>query len=155
MLKMKGRLFRDLEGKRFIFHLAFSRGKGEHLVEKIDVDFLLTNISTLKHSLLRADHDLHRQFRALPEGTCVVHETGDVPRNETIDHAAAPDRFSGKDARVDGGFGIVADDASEELHGRRDPARFVLHGNASVRVFQVAVARSGSEIDPASKVGVP
>ena len=88
----------------------------------------------------------------MSERSGVVDETGNVACYVAVKHGTDPDELPGKNAGVDGGFGEVADYTAEKLHVRLKTSVGIFHDNGSVRVFQVAVARPRSEVDPGTDV---
>lgn len=126
----------------------------EHGVEQIDVAGSLGDLATGEHAALGGDHDVDRRLGHLSEASCVVDEARHVGRHEAVDHGASADGLASEDAGVDSRFGVVADDAADELHARVDALAVVFHRHGAVGVFQVAVGRACPEVDPTAQVAV-
>ena len=102
----------------------------------------------------RGNHHVGRQFGDLSEEPRVVDEARDVRGDESVEHAAHADGLAGEDAGVDGRLGVVPHDAADELHPGRHFPTAVLHLHFAVGVLQIAVARAGSQVDPAAEIAV-
>ena len=114
----------------------------------------LLDVSPGEHAGLGGNHHFRRGFGHLAERSGVVRKTGHVGGDKSVDHRADADGFAGENAGIDGGFGVIADHAAQELHAGIDLAAVVFHAYRAIGVFQVAVRGAGSQIDPTAQVAV-
>ena len=89
-----------------------------------------------------------------PNESGVVRKTRHVGGDKPVDHRADADGLAREYAGVDGGFGVIADHAAEELHAGIYLVAVVFHAHRAVGVFQVAVRGAGPQIDPTAQVAV-
>ena len=138
-----------------VHRFAFGFGLDVHVADQLFVALTLFYFSTCKHSLLGFDHDVGWQQGFLAEQSGVVHKAGHVRCRKPVQHAAHADDFTGENTGVDRGLGIVAHHAAKKLHSRRHFLVAVGDVDFAVCVLQVAVACSGSQVDPATQITVP
>ncbi len=121
-----------------------------HVLDELLIAIALFDLPPSEHSLLGGNHDVGWKRCELSEESSVVHKAWDVAGDEAVHHAADPDNLAGEDAGVDGRLGIVSHDAPQELHPGGNFAEVIFHVHRSIRVLQIAVAGSSTEIDPAT-----
>ena len=104
-------------------------------MHQLNIAGALYDVAPLEHAFLSRHNDFRWQHADFVKRPRVVHETWHVGGCEAIDHAGHADRFASEDAGIDCGFGVVADDTSDELHAGRNLFVAVLHIHQAVRVF--------------------
>ena len=143
-----------LQRERFSGQLSLMSGELKHVVKQSDIGGGLHDISAGKHPLLRRHHDFGRHLGHLSEGASIVDVAGDIGGNEAVEHAANADGLPREDPSVNGGFGVVHDQAADELHAGGDFPVAVLHFDFAIGVFEIGVGGSCAPVDPASEVAV-
>ena len=123
-----------------------------HVINQLDIAAPLLHIPACKHSLLRADHDLRWQACHLTKQPRIIHKARNIAGHESVHHATNTDDLARKDTSVNRCLGIVAHDATQELHIGRRLTKAVLHVHCAIGVLQIAIACPRSEIDPATEI---